>query len=815
MRRQIDSLLTHLELSGGSEIQPVMVMKWNIITIFLSALLAGTALSATAGEEQDLIAILKSDAGAAEKGAACVRLRVVGTTAAVPALAPLLLEESTAHAARHVLEAIPGPEPVEALRAALGRTSGLLKAGLIDSIGALKDSGSVHLIAPLLSDPHPVVSSSAARSLGNIGTPEAIAALLKNNAPAAQEALLACADVLRDGGGAKGALPIYAHLSNATSAAIRQSAWRGLVLSSGMVLSPKDRNRMIVESLLGDDDARRKIALKLVHEVEDPSLLDHCAEAWDRLPSEGQVALLNARSKAGGDVLPLALRASRSADPAVRIAAWNALAKTEAGTALPILAQAASNGAPEERAAAYDALCQMAGASVRQAMLTELDSAELPAKTELIRALGDRRDSAAGPVLLKHATHEHPEALRVAALESLRKIGKPETLEPIMALAADCRSEAECEPVMRTLEGLCRSFSDKNLAAQAVIERINDADPALRKRLLTLLPDLGTASALETLESAIDSSDPNEAAEAIRALARWPTAAPAPKLLVMAQNVPNNTLKVLAVRASVELAVHETDPAKRLSLLQQAMTAAQRPAEKKQVISALAAISSPESLQLAETSLSDAAVADEAALAAISIAERISATHPEEARRIAKRLLAECESTEVLGRAWKLHGKPQPGPFIRQWSAAGPFSKSGATGAAALFEIAFPPESGTAATQWSALPESDQINLAAVYPGRDNAAAYLKSRIVAPAEVKAVLLLGSDDGVKAWLNSTVVHSNNVDRGDTPDQDVALIQLKKGHNDLLLKISQGGGGWSAHARIVGLDGKPIPGLRDER
>jgi hypothetical protein len=77
------------------------------------------------------------------------------------------------------------------------------------------------------------------------------------------------------------------------------------------------------------------------------------------------------------------------------------------------------------------------------------------------------------------------------------------------------------------------------------------------------------------------------------------------------------------------------------------------------------------------------------------------------------------------------------------------------------------------------------------------------------------LLLGSDDGVKAWLNGTVVHSNNVDRGDIPDQDVALIQLTKGRNDLLLKISQGGGGWSAHARIVGLDGKPISGLRDER
>ena len=74
--------------------------------------------------------------------------------------------------------------------------------------------------------------------------------------------------------------------------------------------------------------------------------------------------------------------------------------------------------------------------------------------------------------------------------------------------------------------------------------------------------------------------------------------------------------------------------------------------------------------------------------------------------------------------------------------------------------------------------------------------------------------MGSDDGVKAWLNGQVVHSNNIDRGDVADQDTAPITLKKGVNQLMLKISQGGGGWSACARIVGSDGKPIPGLKIE-
>jgi hypothetical protein len=112
------------------------------------------------------------------------------------------------------------------------------------------------------------------------------------------------------------------------------------------------------------------------------------------------------------------------------------------------------------------------------------------------------------------------------------------------------------------------------------------------------------------------------------------------------------------------------------------------------------------------------------------------------------------------------------------------------------------------------MPRADQVILAAFFPGEENCVAYLKAQIIAPDDCEGALLMGSDDGVKAWLNGAIVHSNNTNRGDVADQDMAPIQLKKGANDLLLKISQGGGGWSAHARIVGPDGQPIAGLRAE-
>jgi hypothetical protein len=129
-----------------------------------------------------------------------------------------------------------------------------------------------------------------------------------------------------------------------------------------------------------------------------------------------------------------------------------------------------------------------------------------------------------------------------------------------------------------------------------------------------------------------------------------------------------------------------------------------------------------------------------------------------------------------------------------------------------LFEIAFGPEKADENVPWRPAPSGDAVNLSGIFPDKSSCVAYLKTSIISPLDCDAQLLLGSDDGVKAWLNGTVVHSNNTDRFAVPDQDRVPIRLKKGPNLLLLKITQGGGGWSACARVVGVDGVPIPGLR---
>jgi hypothetical protein len=96
--------------------------------------------------------------------------------------------------------------------------------------------------------------------------------------------------------------------------------------------------------------------------------------------------------------------------------------------------------------------------------------------------------------------------------------------------------------------------------------------------------------------------------------------------------------------------------------------------------------------------------------------------------------------------------------------------------------------------------------------GGDNRVAYLRTRVSSDKEQKARLEIGSDDGIKVWLNGQVVHANNVIRAAAPAQDNVEVTLKQGWNQLLLKVTQGGGEWSVCARLRAPDGGRPEGLK---
>src|SRR5690606_4493976 len=129
-------------------------------------------------QEADLIALLKKgDASEFEKAKACQRLSMVGTDAAVPAVAPLLTDTKLSHYARYALETIPGSVPDEALRAALPKVKGDVLVGVVNSIGKRGDAGAVDALTKLTNGPDENTARAAASALGHIGSPEAARAI--------------------------------------------------------------------------------------------------------------------------------------------------------------------------------------------------------------------------------------------------------------------------------------------------------------------------------------------------------------------------------------------------------------------------------------------------------------------------------------------------------------------------------------------------------------------------------------------------------------------------------------------------------------
>ena len=116
-----------------------------------------------------LVAILQ-DRGASEyaRAKACQRLAVVGDGTAVPALAGLLTDPHLAVYARFALEPLPDPAADDALRGALGKATGNLLVGVINSIGHRRDTKAIAALERLRHDPNTAVAQAADAALGRI-----------------------------------------------------------------------------------------------------------------------------------------------------------------------------------------------------------------------------------------------------------------------------------------------------------------------------------------------------------------------------------------------------------------------------------------------------------------------------------------------------------------------------------------------------------------------------------------------------------------------------------------------------------------------
>lgn len=168
--------------------------------------------------EGRLVAALTPDLPLDATQFVCRKLMLIGTSAAVPTLAAMLADKQRSHMARYALERITGSEAAAALREAIPKLAGALKAGMISSLGSRQDAASVAALGALLQDSDTVVARAAAQALGAIRSPEAAKAMAGSKPaaevkPAVVDASFACAESLLAAGKNAEALSIYKGLA--------------------------------------------------------------------------------------------------------------------------------------------------------------------------------------------------------------------------------------------------------------------------------------------------------------------------------------------------------------------------------------------------------------------------------------------------------------------------------------------------------------------------------------------------------------------------------------------------------------------------
>jgi|GEM_PF-599581 len=156
------------------------------------------------------------------------------------------------------------------------------------------------------------------------------------------------------------------------------------------------------------------------------------------------------------------------------------------------------------------------------------------------------------------------------------------------------------------------------------------------------------------------------------------------------------------------------------------------------------------------------------------------------------------------------------------WLVAGPFDASGLGAVVDGLDIDFLASSGMSASGEAAARPSlvqavgakawkdaasagigngEGVDFIAAFGKAEGSVGYAYRTYRSAASVAAVMRIGSDDGVKVWLNGELVFGNHTHRSLAEDQDAVLVSLKEGENRVLVKVDQGWGSWGFRLRFA--------------
>ena len=589
---------------------------------------SGDALKLAEYEKAMLAVLGAKGTTFAAKQFICKEISIMGTEQSVPTLAKLLQKEETADIARYALERIPGDKVDATLLMAMKKTKGIVKVGVINTIGERKIKAATKDLGKLLKNKDEQIAMAAAAALGKIGTDESAtllgAALLKTTGKVrdvAVDAYLKNADVFLKSGEKLKAEAIYEPLfTSGESTPTRSAALTGLIKT---VDNPTE---LIVDVLTKEEEPTIKaVAISMVHQCKRDMHLKAIAATLPTLDPLGQIQLITAFKVKGDPVArDVILSAVQSDNDDVSNTAIEALASVGSKEDAALLAKIAASATDEKQEIAKQALARLNADGTNEAILKAIPNADAAAKVELVEAVGSRQMTASVQILLEAAKDENAR-VRVAALEALAQVASPADLDALIELLINAQANAERRQAERTVVTIATQIEDKEKQGDAVIQAMSNVEDMKAKSSLMLVAGrIGDADALAIMRDALSSDDNDLKRAAILSLSEWPTPEPLDDLEKVAKTAKESSHKVLGLRGYIQLLALESDRSKdeTVAKYKNALDLAEETGEKRMALSGLAEVQSTAAMFLAAEYLDDADLKGEAELAVMGNAWR-------------------------------------------------------------------------------------------------------------------------------------------------------------------------------------------------
>ena len=359
-----------------------------------------------------------------------------------------------------------------------------------------------------------------------------------------------------------------------------------------------------------------------------------------------------------------------------------------------------------------------------------------------------------------------------------------------------------------------------------LVKIVGDIPQENLQTVLSLISDLHTAKGFDAVAAiAKDGSDEARQKIAVEILNKWPGAEQTAAVLdyMKTVNNPFDRARLLEGAIKANGGDKKMTAVEKVDNLLKLLPVCERDVERGLILDQIAAINDIAAFHKLEELADDKAIGG---MAASALAKNAKLYGQPEFAIVTKSLAAFIEKT--TGDAQKdlkeaLSTVCAPYGYITKWRYSNVYTakdEKGADACPAAHKAVFMPEK----------PNYDYNKWPKFVPAKDSKTpevvtlhkclggvqrtAYIVAYIHADADKEAILEMGSDDMLKAWMNGEMIVDSPKYQALVRASYKIPVKLKKGKNTLLMKVSQGSHNWEACAALKNADGGLLDGWQDK-